>query len=178
VLLDRTELGRGLRFDLHQKMLRGLLGQILRGERLLLALAVPNLDLCRDVLRDLGAKAEGLVFGKETVPLLGQLRVVRKVVPLPVLDRVVVLLRQRADVVFHTSRVPSLVREWSYRSLQRTGGSLGSSAGRSGRPTVPRQPWRAHDPLDQRRGATGCQRNATDKNSANTDVKRQQASAP
>src|SRR5205814_993720 len=175
----RTELGRRLRFDLHQEMLRGLLGQILRGERLLLALAVPDLDLCRDVLRDLGAKAEGLVFGKETVPLLGQLRVVRKIVPLPVLDRVVVLLRQRADVVFHTSRVPSLVPEWSYRSLQRTGGSLGSSIGPvrptdRALPTVARS-RRVRSNAEARPDVTAI---PPDKNSANTDVKRQQASAP
>ena len=86
-------------------MLRGLLGQILRRERLLLALAVADLDLRRDVLGDLGAEAERLVLREEAIPLLGELGIVREVVPLPVFDRVVVLLRQRADFVFHISRV-------------------------------------------------------------------------
>src|SRR6267378_7736944 len=107
VLLDGAELRRRLRLDLHEEVLRGLLRKILRRERLRLALAVADLDLGRDVLRDLGAEAEGLVLGKEAVPLLGELRVVLEVMTLPMLDRVVILLRKRSDLVFHTSRVPS-----------------------------------------------------------------------
>src|SRR5438046_10382533 len=89
-------------------MLRCLLGKILRGDGLRLTFAIADLDLSGDVLRDLRAEAEGLVLGKEAIPLLGELRIVREVVPLPVLDRIVVLLRQRADLVFHTSSVLSL----------------------------------------------------------------------
>ena len=108
VLLDGAELGRCLRLDLHQEVLRGLLGQIFRRERLRLALAFADLDLRRDVLGDLGAEAERLVLREEAVPLLGELGIVREVVPLPVLDRIVVLLRKRPEVVLHTSSVPTL----------------------------------------------------------------------
>src|SRR2546430_2168488 len=95
------------RWKASSRSMCGLLGQILRRERLRLALAFADLDLGREVLRDLGAEAEGLVLRKEAIPLFGELGVVREVVPLPVLDRVVVRLGQRADFVFHTCRVPS-----------------------------------------------------------------------
>src|ERR1700694_4987810 len=116
VLLDGTELGGCLRLDLHQKVLSGPVGQILRREGFLFTLAIAYLDLRRDVLGDLGAEAEGLIFREETVPLLSELRIVREVVSLPVLDRVVVLLGQHADVVFHVSRVLSSGVRWSPRS--------------------------------------------------------------
>src|SRR5205807_2135217 len=120
VLLDGSEFGRRLCLDLHQKVLSSLLGQVLRSERLGLALSVADLDLRRYVLRDLGAETERLVLWEEPVPLIGELRIIREVVALPVFDRVVILLRQRSDIVLHISRVPSLVREWSYRSPGRT----------------------------------------------------------
>src|SRR5207253_4985625 len=132
VLLNGAELGGCLCLDLHQEVLRGLLRQILRRERFRLALAFADLDLCRDIFRDLGAKAERLVLWEEAVPFLGELRKVGEVVPLPVLDGVVVLLRQRPDVVFHTSSVPSLVPEWSYRSRERTDEAANVSATRAG----------------------------------------------
>src|SRR5207249_10439239 len=108
VLLDRAELRGRLRLDLHQKVLRGFLGKVLRRERFGFALPVADLDASWDVLSDLGAEAEGLVLRKEAVPFLGELWIVGEVVVLPVLDRVVVVLRQRPDLVFHTSSVPSL----------------------------------------------------------------------
>ena len=120
VLLNGPEFRRCLRLDLHQQMLGGFLGEILRRERFGFALAIADLDLGGHVLGDLGAEAEGLVLGEETVPLLGELGIVREVVPLPVLDRIVVLPRQHADVVFHSSSVPSPHRKWSYRSPERT----------------------------------------------------------
>src|SRR6266571_902540 len=92
----------------------------------LLALAFADLDLSRDVLRDLGAEAERLVLRKEAIPLFGELRVVREVVPPPMLDRVVVRLGQRADFVFHTSRVPSSGAS-GHRSPGRTSVSTASS---------------------------------------------------
>src|SRR2546428_14192966 len=101
-------------------MLRGFLGEILRREGFGFALAIADLDLGGDVLGDLGAEAEGLVLRKETVPLLGELGIVRKVVPLPVLDRIVVRLRQHADLVLHSFSLPSPHRQWSYRSPERT----------------------------------------------------------
>ena len=120
VLLDGSELGRRLRLDLHQKVLSGLLRQILGSKGLRLAFAFADLDLRRDVLGDLGAEAEGLVLREEAVPLLRELRIVREVVPPPMLDRLVVLLRQRANLVLHTTSVPSSLHKWSYRSPGRT----------------------------------------------------------
>src|SRR6185436_4653706 len=76
-----------------------------------------DLDLGRDVLGDLRAEAEGLVLWKEPVPLFSELGIVRKVVPLPVFDGVVVLLRQHAYVVFHTSRVRGRPRPRSVQSV-------------------------------------------------------------
>src|SRR5205823_11370434 len=108
VLLDGSELGRRLRLDLNLEVLSGHRRQILGSKGLRLAFAFADLDLRGDVLGDLGAEAEGLVLREEAVPLLRELRIVREVVPPPMLDRVVVLLRQRANFVFHTSRVPSL----------------------------------------------------------------------
>src|SRR5207249_7104360 len=95
MLLDGAELRRGLRADRRQKMLRGLLGKLLRRERLGLALAVADLHLVRNVRGDLRAEAERLVLGEESVPLLGELRIVGEVVSLPVLDRVVVRSEER-----------------------------------------------------------------------------------
>src|SRR6267378_2213591 len=141
VLLDGAELRRRLRLDLHEEVLRGLLRKILRRERLRLALAVADLDLGRDVLRDLGAEAEGLVLGKEAVPLLGELRIVREVMTLPMLDRVVILLRKRPDVVFHTSRVrvrTRMVIPFARANVCRQRVRLTAPLGRS---TVPRRSW-------------------------------------
>src|SRR5207302_6212877 len=113
-------LRRGLRADRRQKMLRGLLGKLLRRERLGLALAFAGLHFARNVRGDLRAEAERLVLGEGSGALLGELRIVGEVVSLPVLDRVVVRLWQRPDVVVHASSVPSFIAEWSYRSPCRT----------------------------------------------------------
>jgi hypothetical protein len=101
VLLDRAELGGGLRSDLREQVLRGFLRELLRRDRLRLALPVADLDLLGDIARDLGAEAEWLVLREEAVPLFGELRIVREVMTLPVLDRVVIRLGQRSDFVVH-----------------------------------------------------------------------------
>jgi len=101
MLLDRAELGRGLRPDDREQLLRGLRIEVLGDDRLGLTGAVAHLDAVRHVLLDAGAEAERLVLGEIGVPLFGELRVVREVVALPVHDRLVVLARKLALLVGH-----------------------------------------------------------------------------
>src|SRR5213594_675816 len=133
VLLDRAELRRGLCPDLPQEMLGRLRWKVLRENRLRLAGAIAHLDPVGDVRRDPRAQAEGLIFREETVPRPGEHSVVGEVVPTPVLDRAVVRLRQRADLVVHATSVPSSSGDWSYRSRERTAvllpGSVPGSCG-------------------------------------------------
>src|SRR5439155_25236645 len=86
------------------------------------ALAVSDLDGGVRVGGDLRAQAERLVAREELVPLFGELRIVREVVLLPMLDRVVIGLRQRADLVVHASSVPILRRGLPLQPLTLFGG--------------------------------------------------------
>src|SRR5207237_8735097 len=140
MLLNGAVLGGCLCLGLHQQVLRGLLRQILRRERLRLAVAFTDLDLRRDVLRDLGAEAERLVLREEAVPFLRELREIWEVVSLPMLDRIVILLRQRPDVVFHTSSVPSRRMARPHVRLSERRARLARAAGRSGGTGTPGAP--------------------------------------
>ena len=106
MLLDRPELGRGLRADLLEQMVRGLRRKVPWRHRLGGARPVPHLDPVRSVLLDLGAETERLVLREIVLPLLAELGVVGEVVTLPVLDRVVEGLGKGRPLVVHgaTSR--------------------------------------------------------------------------
>ena len=105
VLLDRPELRRGLGADDREELLGGLRVELLGDDRLRLAGALADLDLLGHVLLDPGAEAERLVLREVGVPLLGEPRVVREVVPLPVHDRLVVLARELVLSVGHRRRL-------------------------------------------------------------------------
>jgi len=101
VLLDRAELGRGLRADDREQLLGGLRVELLRDDRLRLAGAIADLDPVRHVLLDPRAQAECLVLREVRVPLLFEAWVIREVVALPVHDRLVVLARQLLLLIGH-----------------------------------------------------------------------------
>ena len=101
VLLDRAELCRCLRAHDHEQLLRGLLVELLRRERLRLSFAVADLDLRRHVLLEARAETELRVLREVLLPALRELRVLGEVVPLPVLDGRVIGRRQHADLVAH-----------------------------------------------------------------------------
>ena len=109
VLLDRAELRRGLRADDREELLGGLGIELLGHDRLRLAGAFADLDLLGHVLLEPGAQAERLVFREVGVPLLGEPRVVREVVPLPMHDRLVVLAWELVLLVGHVGASGSLL---------------------------------------------------------------------
>src|SRR5205814_8057164 len=96
-----AELGRRLRADDHEQLLRGFLVESLRRTRLRLALSVADLDLGRHVLLEARAEAEIRVLGEVLLPALRELRILGEVVPLPVLDGRVIGRREHADLVAH-----------------------------------------------------------------------------
>ena len=109
VLLDGPELGRGLGADDRQELLGGLGVELLWDDRLRLAGALADLDLLGHLLLDPGAEAERLVLREVGVPLLGEPRVIREVVPLPVHDRLVVLAWELVLLVGHVGASGSLL---------------------------------------------------------------------
>src|SRR5262245_6831469 len=101
MLLDGAELGRSLSADDGQEMLGGLGAEIGRCFALGLAGAIPHLDGLRGRDIQLGAQAELLVVGEVLGPILVEQRQVGKVVPAPVVNRVLVLLGQRVGLDLH-----------------------------------------------------------------------------
>ena len=82
-------------------MLRRLGRELLRLEGFRFADVVADLDLGRDVARDLRAQAERFILGEELRPDLGEPWVIREVVLPPVLDGSVIAVGQHADLVAH-----------------------------------------------------------------------------